>query len=142
MKKFRISVVIPVYNEENFLEGVVRKIIRCGTDKIIIVDDGSTDGSSQIIDRLLKSNPKIKCLRIEVNSGGCGFPRELGTLVASSEYVAFCDSDITNIDQVDYGEILEAARRSPRLSLQILLQPHRQFPCCLISCTFQSQITS
>jgi len=105
-----ISVVIPVYNEESFLEGVVRKIMGCKADEVIIVDDGSTDGTPRIIKRLVKSNSKIKCLRIEENSGGCGFPRELGTFAADSEYVAFCDSDITNIDNVDYGRILEAAR--------------------------------
>lgn len=110
MKEARISVVIPVYNEEAFLEGVVRKIVGCEADEVIIVNDGSTDGSSPIIKRLVRSNPKIKGLRIEENSGGCGFPRELGVLMAGGEYVAFCDSDITNIDQVDYGRILEAAR--------------------------------
>ena len=105
-----ISVVIPVYNEEAFLEGVVRKVVGYEVDEVIIVDDGSTDGSPRIIKRLVKSNPKIKCLRIEANSGGCGFPREFGARAAGGEYVAFCDSDLTNIDEVNYGRILEAAR--------------------------------
>ena len=110
MGNVRIQVVIPAYNEKAFLEGIIRKIVGCEADEVIIVDDGSTDGSPRIIKRLVKSNLKIKCLRIETNSGGCGFPRELGTFVADSEYVAFCDSDITNIDEVDYGRILEAAK--------------------------------
>ena len=110
MRETGISVVISVYNEESFLEEAVRKISRYSVDEIIIVDDGSTDGSTRIIKRLIKSNPKIKCLKIEENSGGCGFPRELGAFAARGEYVAFCDSDITNIDEVDYGRILKAAR--------------------------------
>lgn len=110
MVNVRISVVIPVYNEEAFLEGIIRKIVGCDVDEVIIVDDGSTDGSPQIIKRLMKSDPKIRHLRIEKNSGGCGFPRELGVLAAGSEYIAFCDSDITNIDEVDCCRILEAAR--------------------------------
>ena len=101
-----ISVVISVYNEEGFLEGVVRKIMGYEADEVIIVDDGSTDGSTSIIKRLVKSYSKIKGLRIEENSGGCGFPRELGALAARGKYVAFCDSDIVNIDTVDYGRIL------------------------------------
>ncbi len=110
MRETGISVVISVYNEENFLEGVVRKIMIYKADEVIIVDDGSTDGTPRIIKRLVKSFSKIKCLRIEENSGGCGFPRELGAFAARGKYVAFCDSDITNIDTVDYGRILEATR--------------------------------
>ena len=110
MDNARISVVIPVYNEEAFLADIVWKIVGCKADEVIIIDDGSTDGSQRVIKRLVKSDSKIKCLRIKENSGGCGFPREIGVLAAHGEYVAFCDSDITNIDQVDYGRILEAAR--------------------------------
>ncbi len=118
MREVRISVVISVYNEESFLEEVVKKIMGYNASEIIIVDDGSTDGSSRIIKKLVRSNSKIKCLRIDENSGGCGFPRELGAFVADGEYMAFCDADITNINEVDYGRILEAAR-SPRADLII-----------------------
>ena len=111
MDNVRISVVIPVHNEEAFLKGIIRKIVECKADEVIIVDDGSTDGSRRIIEKLVRFDPKITCLRIKENSGGCGFPREIGVLAAHGEYVAFCDSDITNIDQVDYGRILEAARK-------------------------------
>lgn len=110
MEKAGISVVIPVHNEEPHLESVVTKIVGYDVDEVIIVDDGSTNGSSAIIRKLVKSHPKIKCIRIESNSGACGLPRELGALVAGGEYVAFCDSDLTNFDEVDYGRILEAAR--------------------------------
>ena len=110
MRETEISLVIAVYNEESFLEEVVKKIIGYEADEIIIVDDGSIDGSPRIIKRLVKSNSKIKDLKIEENSGGCGFPRELGALAARGKYVAFCDSDITNIEEIDYGRILEAAR--------------------------------
>jgi glycosyltransferase involved in cell wall biosynthesis len=110
LREARISVVIPVYNEKAFLESVVRKILLYEVDEVFIVDDGSTDGSSHIIERLMKFNSKVKCLRLEENSGGCGVPRELGVLSTDGEYVAFCDSDITNINQVDYDEILKATR--------------------------------
>ena len=89
---------------------MVKKIMGYEADEVIIVDDGSTDGSPRIIKRLVRSNSEIKYLKIEENSGGCGFPRELGALAADGEYVGFCDSDITNIEQIDYGRILEAAR--------------------------------
>lgn len=110
MEDIRISTVIPVYNEEVFLEEVVRKILRCEPDEVIVVDDGSTDKSWHIIKRLAKNNPKIKAFQLKKNSGGCGFPREFGACAATGEYVAFCDADIINIDRVDYSKILKAAR--------------------------------
>ena len=110
MDNVRVSVVIPVHNEEVFLEGVVTKIVRCGADEIIIVDDGSTDKSRDIARKLEELIPKIKTFRLKRNSEGCGFPREFGARAATGEYVAFCDADIINFDRVDYGKILEAAR--------------------------------
>lgn len=64
-----ISVVIPAHNEEPHLEKVVEKIVGYDVDEVIIVDDGSIDRSSTIIRKLVKSNPEVKCLRIESNSG-------------------------------------------------------------------------
>jgi glycosyltransferase involved in cell wall biosynthesis len=106
----RVSVVIPVHNEEVFLEAVVTKIVGCEANEIIIVDDGSTDKSRDIARKLEELIPKIKTFRLKRNSEGCGFPREFGTRAATGEYVAFCDADIINIDRVDYGKILKAAR--------------------------------
>jgi len=110
LKNVRVSVVIPVHNEEASLEQVVTKIVECETDEIIIVDDGSTDKSRSIARKLKELIPKIKFFRLKSNSGGCGFPRKFGVRAATGEYVAFCDADIINIDRVDYGKILEAAR--------------------------------
>ena len=110
MDNVRVSVVIPVHNEEVFLEAVVTKIVGCETNEIIIVDDGSTDKSRDIARKLKELIPKIKTFRLKRNSEGCGFPREFGVRAATGEYVAFCDADIINIDCVDYGKILEAAR--------------------------------
>jgi glycosyltransferase involved in cell wall biosynthesis len=110
LEKIRVSVVIPVHNEEAFLEEVVKKIVGCEADEIIIVDDGSTDKSRNISRELGKRFPQIKLFCLKRNSGGCGFPREFGARAATGEYVAFCDADIINIDRVDYNKILKAAR--------------------------------
>jgi glycosyltransferase involved in cell wall biosynthesis len=99
-----------VHNEEEFLEGVIMKIVGCEANEIIIVDDGSTDKSRDIARKLEELIPKIKTFRLKRNSEGCGFPREFGARAATGEYVAFCDADIINFDRVDYGKILEAAR--------------------------------
>jgi len=106
----RVSVVVPVYNEEAFLESAVRKIVECEADEVIVVDDGSTDKSWRIIQRLASINPKLKCFQLKKNSRGCGFPREFGADVATGDYVAFCDADIINIGCVDYIKILKAAK--------------------------------
>ena len=110
LEKIRVSVVIPVHNEEVFLEAVVKKIVGCEADEVIIVDDGSTDKSRNILRELEKRFPKIKLFCLKRNSGGCGFPREFGARAATGEYIAFCDAEIINIDRVDYNKILKAAR--------------------------------
>ena len=110
MEDVRVSVVVPVYNEEVFLERIVRKIVMCEADEVIIVDDGSVDKSLCVIQRLMRTNPKIKGVQLEKNSGGCGFPRELGVSVAAGDYLAFCDADIIKTDGLDYIKLLNAAR--------------------------------
>lgn len=93
MVRQNISVVIPVYNREDFLEGCINSVLDqkdpgC-TYEVIVVDDGSTDGSSEV---LKKFGNKIRYKRIE-NSGRPAVPRNVGIKMAKGEYIAFQDSD-------------------------------------------------
>lgn len=66
----KLSVIIPVYNEENTVEEVVGKVLELPLEKeIIIVDDGSSDRTPEILKRLVSKNPHIKVLFHRENQG-------------------------------------------------------------------------
>ncbi len=67
----KLSVIIPCFNEEKTLETIVRKVLKFDEyeKEIIIVDDCSTDNSKMIIDKLVNSNPEVKSIYLEKNSG-------------------------------------------------------------------------
>ncbi|MDE7056398.1 MAG: glycosyltransferase family 2 protein, partial [Lactobacillus sp.] len=91
MKK--ISIIIPVYNRERHLEECVNSILLSIENdvEIIIVDDGSTDGTSEICDKLKK---KSKCVKvIHQPNKGVASARNTGLSAASGEWIAWVDSD-------------------------------------------------
>ena len=88
-----ISIVIPVYNVEDFLERCLDSV-SCQTYKeteVIIVNDGSTDSSPEIIERYVEEYPNFKSFTIE--NSGQGGARNFGIEKANGEYIAFLDSD-------------------------------------------------
>ncbi len=88
-----ISVIIPVYNVEDYLKKCVDSIINQTYKnlEIILVDDGSTDESSLICDSYLKLDSRIKV--IHKKNGGLSDARNTGIDIAKGNYFAFVDSD-------------------------------------------------
>lgn len=89
-----LSVIIPVYNSERFLEACVDSLLASdgiSVVEIIIVDDGSSDGSVIIADRYSALNDNIKVIRR--TNGGASCARNTGLEQASGKYVFFMDSD-------------------------------------------------
>ena len=88
----KISVVVPVYNVENYISKCVSTLLNQGYDdyEIIIVDDGSKDRSIEIVKNTFKDS-RIKIIRQE-NKGLSG-ARNTGLRAASGDYVWFVDSD-------------------------------------------------
>lgn len=88
-----ISVIVPVYNVEDYLIRCVRSIQNQSYKhlEIILVDDGSPDRCPQMCDELAEKDPRIKVLHKK--NGGLGFARNSGLDVAIGEYVTFIDSD-------------------------------------------------
>jgi len=89
----KISLIIPVYNVEKFLPRCLDSVAsQTYADlEVIIVNDGSTDNSAQIVDRYVASNPNFTAYTIE--NSGQGGARNFGLKKAQGEYVAFLDSD-------------------------------------------------
>lgn len=93
-RKVRISVVMSVYNGEEYLDASVKSILsQTFSDfELIIIDDCSTDGSSEMLASLSESDPRIRLLRNESN---LGLTKSLnaGIRSAKGEYVARMDAD-------------------------------------------------
>ncbi len=88
-----ISVIIPVYNVKPYLDDCIQSVIRQDyTDfECILVDDGSTDGSSEICDQWAQKDNRIRV--IHQPNGGVSAARNRGLDSAKGEYIAFIDSD-------------------------------------------------
>lgn len=91
----RISVIIPVYNSVRFINSCLESIINQTYKnlEIIIVDDGSTDGSDRVCNEWLKKDKRI--IVIHQQNQGVSVARNHGLEYATGEYISFVDSDDT-----------------------------------------------
>ena len=89
----KVSVIVPVYNVEKYLEKCVDSILEQTIKEIeiILVDDGSTDKSGLICDEYKANHPNIKV--IHKQNAGLGYARNSGFDIAEGKYVGFVDSD-------------------------------------------------
>ena len=88
-----ISVIVPVYNVEKYIEKCLKSLVEqtLKNIEIIIVTDGSTDNSKKIISKFAEKYSNIKYY--EKTNGGLSSARNYGIKYANGEYVAFLDSD-------------------------------------------------
>lgn len=99
-----ISVIVPVYNVELYLERCVRSI--CGQTyenlEIILIDDGSTDQSGKLCEKLARGDKRILVYHNKKNDG-LSSARNIGIHKSSGEYITFVDSDDTiDRDAIEY----------------------------------------
>ena len=89
----KVSIIIPVYNVKDYLEEAVNSAISQTYQnlEIILVDDGSTDGSGQLCDDLKKKDNRI--IVIHDKNEGLSEARNRGIRIATGEYLCFLDSD-------------------------------------------------
>ena len=105
-----ISVIVPVYNVEQYLEKCVNSIINQTYKnlEIILVDDGATDSSGNMCDELARSDNRIKVYHKE--NGGLSDARNYGVERATGDYIGFVDSD-DYIDSEMYEKLYEAIKK-------------------------------
>ncbi len=109
-ENIKVSVIMPIYNVENFLEESMKSIINqtLSDIEIICVNDGSTDQSGSIIDRFAKKDPRIKV--IHKKNTGYGNSMNIGLKNAKGKYIGILEPDdfiSTNM----LAELLELAER-------------------------------
>lgn len=92
-KEKLVSVIVPVYNVEEYLAECINSIINQTYKnlEIILIDDGSTDGSGKICDAYKKMDDRI--IVIHKDNGGLSDARNVGMEVMTGSYVTFVDSD-------------------------------------------------
>ena len=90
--KVRVSVVMPLYDAQEFVESAVRSVLASDLSalEVIVVDDGSKDRSAAVVAAI--TDPRVVLLRLPP-SGGPSRPRNAGIARARAPYVAFLDSD-------------------------------------------------
>ena len=106
----KVSIIVPIYNVEKYLNRCMETLLNQTLKEIeiILVDDGSPDNCPQMCDEYAKKDDRIKV--IHKRNEGLGFARNSGLEIATGEYVAFVDSDDyvdLNMYKVLYGHIKE-----------------------------------
>lgn len=93
MNENKISVIVPVYNIENYIEKTVESIRNQTYQnlEIILVDDGSSDNSGRILDKIAAKDSRIKVIHQE--NGGVTSARISGIKMATGEWIGFVDGD-------------------------------------------------
>ncbi len=102
-----VSVVVPVYNCIEVLEATIAGIQGSGLSdyELLLIDDGSTDGTGALCDRLAERNPGLCC--IHQPNGGVSAARNRGIEEAQGDYILFFDAD----DTVDAGSLTDIERQ-------------------------------
>ena len=109
-----ISVIIPIYNVEKYLNKCIDSIINQTYKnlEIILVDDGSPDNCPQICDEYAKKDNRIKV--IHKKNGGVSSARNVGLINSTGNYIGFIDPD-DYIEPIMYEKLLKVLKESNTL---------------------------
>jgi glycosyltransferase involved in cell wall biosynthesis len=122
-----LSVIIPIYNEKNTVENIVRQVqaVEIGMEKeIILVDDGSTDGTRDILEKIKEKNVKIF---LHEQNQGKGAALRTGFSKATGDFVIVQDADL-EYDPREYPRLLQPlldGRADAVYGSRFLGGPHR-----------------
>ncbi len=106
----RISVIVPVYNARRYLETCIASVLSQSYSslELLLIDDGSTDGSGAICDAWQAKDSRVRVIHTE--NRGVSSARNTGIETATGDYIAFLDADDALLDEAlttMYGLLLE-----------------------------------
>lgn len=89
----KVSIIVPVYNSEKYIGKTLNSVLSqtYKNIEVIVIDDGSTDKSGEIVKSFEQNDERLQYFRIE--NGGPSNARNIGIAKATGKYVGFCDSD-------------------------------------------------
>ena len=123
MRNIKISVIVPVYNVENYLSECIDSLINQTFNdiEIILINDGSTDRSGEICRKYSENDNRI--LFIDKKNEGVSIARNTGLSIAKGEYIAFVDSDDfidRNMLKIMYDKAIKTKAEIIRCNSRIL----------------------
>ena len=125
-----LSIIIPCYNCEGNI-GILLNIIKkqlSNQIQLVLINDGSHDGTNDIIVSFIKENPSINIDYIDSDNKGAAKAREIGLEYAKGNYIFFCDSD-DEISEKFVSVFLELSQKKPDMiyfSSNILYSKHHK----------------
>ncbi len=95
----QLSIVIPAYNESARIEATLRRVMSCVAERgwdaeVLVVDDGSADGTAEIVERWMEAHPRLHLVQNPGNRGK-GYSVRNGLLQAAGDIVMFTDADLS-----------------------------------------------
>jgi len=103
--RMTVSVVMPVYNEKNYIDEIIRRTLAAPVEKeIIVVDDFSTDGTRARLEEIARTNPGVHVLFHEKNRGK-GAALRTGFAAATGDVVIIQDADL-EYDPAEYPKLI------------------------------------
>jgi len=113
VKTKKLSIIMPCYNEKDTVEKIIAEVMDVNlgstTKEVIMVDDGSKDGTRDILKKLAKKHPEIKLIFQEVNQGK-GAALKKGILESTGDVVVIQDADL-EYDPLEYKRLLYPIER-------------------------------
>ena len=100
----KISVIICAYNEEKTVKEVVTTVCDYFFDEVIVVNDGSTDGTDKILTELLNL-PSLKYIALPENKGK-GYAMAIGIENSTGDIIVFIDADLSNIKEEHFEQLI------------------------------------
>ncbi len=121
-----ISVIITCYNVEEYLDDCLRSVVAQTLQdmEIIVVDDGSTDGTRHIIRKYEKLDPRVRTIFLSANTiGGVGSAANAGLDIANGDFVGFVDGD----DYLDPGMFEKMCRAAQEGQTELAMCQYLEF---------------
>ena len=120
----QLSIIVPIYNVEKYLSECLESIYKISNInyEVILINDGSTDNSEEIMEKYKKKYPKLTKI-ITKNNQGLSATRNIGIKEAKGEYLSFIDSD----DIIDAKIFQEFFKEGLNLDLDVMVGNMRYF---------------